>query len=98
VQLWDLPEDEGVLPTSIVDATRHWQEACQPTPIWGDIRDFATSSQGRSDWEDFARLRGEGRIVRCKVSPLAQGMTLVTFKPLDPVPGYAPAPEVAKTA
>jgi PAS domain-containing protein len=97
-RLWDLPEDDGVLPTSIVDATRQWQEACQPTPIWGDIREFATSSQGRSDWEDFARLSSGGQIVRCKVSPLAQGMTLVTFKPLDPVPGYAPARDIAQTA
>lgn len=96
-RLWDLPEDDGILPTSIVDATRHWQESCQPTPIWGDIRDFATTSQGRSDWEDFARLQGDGRIVRCKVSPLAQGMTLVTFKPLEPVADFLPADSSTET-
>ncbi|WP_424974717.1 PAS-domain containing protein [Dinoroseobacter sp. S124A] len=100
-QLWDTEDADGVLPTSIVDASRTWQDACQPTPIWGDIRDFATTSQGRSDWEDFARLNGSGQIVRCRVSPLAQGMTLVSFKPLEPVADLldpARTEEIAQTA
>lgn len=97
--LWDVSENDGLLPVTILEATRQWQQACQPTPIWGDIRDFASTSQGRADWEDFARLQDSGKIVRCRVAPLAQGMTLVGFKTLEPVAEFQPASrEIAQTA
>ncbi|ABV95166.1 putative PAS/PAC sensor protein [Dinoroseobacter shibae DFL 12 = DSM 16493] len=98
-ELWDVSENDGLMPVSIVDATRHWQQSCQPNPIWGDIRDFATTSQGRADWEDYARLQDGGTILRCRVAPLAQGMTLVGFKTLEAVPEFQPAKtEIAQTA
>ena len=55
-----------------------WQDACAPSPIWGDIRDFVLSLGDRAAWEAPLLLR-DGRPLMCKVSPMTGGATLLRF-------------------
>ncbi|WP_425092350.1 PAS-domain containing protein [Tropicimonas sp. S265A] len=66
-------------PQSVVDATALWQEVFEPSPVWGDIRDFGWTDRSRSPWEDTVYLRDGHVPYRCRISPLAAGMTMVAF-------------------
>ena len=35
---------------SIIEVSRSWQTACLPTPVWGDLRDYAVTLEGRERW------------------------------------------------
>ncbi|PTQ69673.1 PAS-domain containing protein [Celeribacter persicus] len=78
--LWGLDQLEGIVETSITDATRIWHAKCAPSPLWGDIREFVTQTEERSDWIGQTRL-WDGRRLNCRFVPLPSGQTLVGFTP-----------------
>ena len=45
---------------TIAEASRLWQEACDPTPLWGEIRDFVGGHAERSAWSERVLLQ-DGR-------------------------------------
>ncbi|PWE33470.1 hypothetical protein DDZ14_04535 [Maritimibacter sp. 55A14] len=60
------------------EASRDWQDQCTPSPVWDDLRDFATRRHDRAEWTvDLTLLDGRG--LRCRVTPLAGGATLCAF-------------------
>lgn len=65
----------------IVEATRFWQERTEPTPVWGDLRDFAAQTHDRAEWTAEVRLK-TGELMSCRFSPLPQAATLCLF--MDP--------------
>ncbi len=67
---------------TILDATRTWQRACVPTPVWGDARDFAAGLSERASWTAEAQMR-DGRRLACRFEPITGGATLVGFRVLD---------------
>jgi PAS domain-containing protein len=70
--LW--PERQG----SIAESSASWQEACDPTPIWGDIRDFVGGYADRVAWSETV-LRRDGRGLKAEIAPLKGAATLVRF-------------------
>jgi len=74
---WNIPQatDDAVL--SITDLTRIWQKKCQPSPIWGDMRDCVASGPERASWTAEVALK-TGNLVDVQVSPIASGSSLVT--------------------
>jgi PAS domain-containing protein len=77
----DIRMGEDVAPEAsigIVEATRIWQEKCEPTPVWGDLRDFAAQMHDRAEWSGEVRLKTGGRL-SCRFSPLQGGATLCVF-------------------
>ena len=56
----------------------HWQENAVTTGIWNDIRDIAQHSSERKAWAGDTLLL-DGRPLRCHVTPLDGGMTLIRF-------------------
>ncbi len=64
---------------AFVEASRCWQEMSQPTPVWGDARDFAARLTERSSWTAEVRLR-DGRNLRCRFETVLGGHTLVGFQ------------------
>lgn len=77
--LWDMPDDAQVLDVSIADATSHWQRHCDPTPVWGDVRDFVVAFGERAEWVAPVTLK-DGCILNCRFTPLQGGATLVSFR------------------
>ena len=85
--MWGLDAEAGFADISVTDASRHWQAASKPTPVWGDLRDFVVQFGERTSWDADVLLR-DGRTITCQVTPMAGGATLVLFAPKDrcPVP------------
>ncbi|SFD68095.1 PAS-domain containing protein [Roseivivax sediminis] len=87
-RLWNSDPDSDVSYTSVVEATRLWQGACQPSPIWGELRDFVGQFGDRAGWEAEV-VRNDGARIACRVEPIHGGATLVRFVG-DPMPETAP--------
>lgn len=77
-RLWSVDHDLTFAKTSVLDATRIWQERSAATPAWGDIRDFVTSRENRAEWWSDIRLN-TGERLTCHVHPVSKGATLVRF-------------------
>jgi PAS domain-containing protein len=77
--LWQLPEENTSLDQSVRSATGMWQDRCEPSPIWGDFRDFVVGFEERSEWDASVRMR-DGRMLDCRFKPLQGGATLATFR------------------
>lgn len=77
--LWQVDPRPKLGATSILDAMRHWQALSRPTPIWGDLRDFAAQQGERAEWDGVVTLQ-DGRVIETEVTPMPQGKTLVRFR------------------
>ncbi|MGI3169799.1 PAS-domain containing protein [Pseudooceanicola sp. C21-150M6] len=79
LRLWhhNLPPAE--LNSGVNETTLHWQKHCEPSPIWGDFRDFVAGMEGRTDWSGTARLLS-GAELGCQFRPLQGGATMAVFR------------------
>ncbi|CUH79529.1 PAS fold [Tropicibacter naphthalenivorans] len=76
--LWKADPDGAFAEVTIVDTTRDWQNACEPAPIWPELREYVLSLQDRSPWEVDLRMTN-GQQLRCVIAPVAAGATMVRF-------------------
>jgi len=81
-RLWAADPDSLVHETSVVDATRLWQQNSLPTPIWGDFRDFAVDQSDRTEWAAKITLKN-GRALECRFIPLTGGNVQVVFRTIS---------------
>ena len=81
-ELWKMDPDASFAKVSIVDASRIWQDTCDPTPAWGEIRDFVAASDTREPWWAKVKLR-DGTPMMCKVTGIQNGATMVSFRDPD---------------
>lgn len=88
--LWGHDPAQRLIETDVSALSAHWKIMAPPTPVWRRIEDFvsapASSSGERAAWIADVRL-SDGRLIACRVAPLASGATLVAFRTL--VPGEA---------
>jgi hypothetical protein len=82
-EVWPDAPVEGLATVGLIEATCHWQSLCSPTPVWGDLRDFALKTTERCSWIDRIDLLS-GKTLECRFAPLKGGATLVAFRPIDP--------------
>ena len=80
-RLWNTDPDTTVETTSVIEATRHWQSECAPSPIWGDLRDFVRQHGERAGWDAQVGHRS-GETLICRAEPIHGGATLVRFSNL----------------
>lgn len=80
VALWGEDPDTTLADIDVLQACRRWIERTAPTPVWGDLRDFVTRNEDRSEWSADVRLR-DGRALFCRIAPIPGGATLVRFQP-----------------
>lgn len=79
--------------STISEATGQWQQACVPTPLWGEIRDFVGGYADRTAWAGRVVL-ADGTDVACRIAPLKGGASLVGFaQDAPPLPISDTAPE-----
>ena len=79
--LWGLDARSVIGEISIIDASRNWTAACQPTLVWGDLRDFVGAVSERAEWAAQVSMTS-GRTLDCRFVPLPGGRTLVGFTPI----------------
>ncbi len=77
-RIWGMDPDRSFAQTTILDATRIWQDRSVPTPLWGELRDFIARREQRVEWSGRIALRS-GEALDCLVSPLQSGATMVRF-------------------
>jgi PAS domain-containing protein len=77
-QMWGVDPDGSFVEMTVLDATRDWQNACQATPVWGDLRDFVWRQELRAEWWGQIALN-DGSPMTCWVHPIQGGATLVRF-------------------
>lgn len=76
--LWGVDPDSSFAQFTITDASRAWQDKSQPTPVWGELRDFVSARENRAEWRAEVRLR-DGERLECAVRPIQSGATMVRF-------------------
>ncbi len=77
---WSIPNPLNEDATfTVTDATRIWQRKFQPSPVWGDIRDFVGAQSSRATWSGDT-VGKDGVLYSVHVAPIATGATLVTFR------------------
>ena len=77
-KLWAVDPDMSFSETSVIDATRTWQEKCQASPVWGEIRDFVELRENRTDWWAQVQLK-TGDTLTCHIHPIQSGAAMVAF-------------------
>ena len=77
-ELWGIDPESSFAQTTILDATRLWQNTCSASPVWGEIRDFVGLKENRTEWWAAVRLK-QGSKFAATVSPLPNFATMVSF-------------------
>ena len=77
-RLWDSDPRHTLGDIGVADASRGWMERSQPSPLWGELRDFVGQMGDRAPWSGEAKLR-DGRRLTCRAVPLSAGATLIGF-------------------
>ncbi|PTX58106.1 PAS domain-containing protein [Litoreibacter ponti] len=89
--LWGTDPEAAMDQITITDASRMWQSASTPDPIWGDARDFVVQRGDRAEWSDTVML-ANGRALQCRFQPLSGGATMIEFMPSGDAGAIMPAP------
>jgi len=76
--LWEAEPDCAFVELSIGEATQNWQNACEPSPIWADMREFVLTLRDRAAWSAPLVLHS-GQELICGVEPVAAGATMIRF-------------------
>lgn len=77
-RLWGSDPRHSLGDMGVADASRGWMARAEPSPLWGELRDFVGQMGERTAWTGEARLR-DGRRLDCRAVPLAAGATLICF-------------------
>ncbi len=83
--MWDVNPDSSFADVTILDASRSWEEKCQATPVWGEIRDYVAGRENRAEWRSRAHLKTE-EVLDCTITPIHTSATLVSFSLVNAEP------------
>jgi PAS domain-containing protein len=76
--LWGVDPTVAIEEFSISNAMAQWKSQCEPNPVWDNMRAFVGAQNKREGWKSEVRLL-DGRLLPCRVAPLAAGGSLVAF-------------------
>jgi PAS domain-containing protein len=93
---WALAPDASFADLTVVDCMRAWQEKCQSTPVFGDLRDFVLEYGERAAWSANVTTKG-GEVLEVEAIPLVSGSTMIRFVPQEPVQREEVRPEPVST-
>ncbi|MEP6019301.1 MAG: PAS-domain containing protein [Paracoccaceae bacterium] len=82
---WKVDSETSFADISINDSVKTWSAESQPSPAWGDIREFVMKTGDRTTWDTWIE-RKDGVKIFVTVAPIASGATVVRFDsraPLD---------------
>lgn len=82
--LWKSDPDLTFTKYTLHDALQHWQADCQPSPVWDKLKKRILSTSDRSAWSAYVG-KSTGEVLTVEITPVAGGVTLLTFKVTIPV-------------
>lgn len=77
--VWGHDPAAGLGESNLRSLCNHWRALSAPNAIWAEIEDFAANPGDRRAWSAEVRLL-DGRLLDCRLAPLASGATLATFR------------------
>ncbi len=77
--LWKSDPDSSFAEYTFRDAMLHWQADCLPSSVWTKLKRRILSTSDRSTWSASV-TKSSGETLDIGVSPVAGGVTLLTFK------------------
>ena len=77
-RLWNSDPATTLGTPTVIDAMALWAAACEPSPVWGEIRDFIHTHGDRACWDETVVTK-TGHDMLIGVTPLAGGSTMVAF-------------------
>ena len=77
--LWELDPMARLGGPGVAELTAIWAERCAPSPVWGQLAEFATAAENRTSWTATVKTR-EGRGLQMLVAPLPDASALVVFR------------------
>jgi PAS domain-containing protein len=80
-QLWGHDPNATLAEASIRSLGAHWKSQSAPSKIWAEIDEFVQTIGDRHPWTGELRL-SDGRMIRCRIVPVAAGATMIAFAPL----------------
>lgn len=78
-ELWGHDPVEGVVDLGIGQIARHWRALTSPGPLWAEVEEHTSALGPRDTFQGETRLL-DGRLLQCRVVPLAGGATMVAFR------------------
>ncbi len=81
-EMWDCSLSSIVSPTTVNDVSRVFQKQSQPTPVWGEFRNFVNDLTERTQWQANVTLKS-GQELLMIVSPIADGYVLCEFQDIS---------------
>lgn len=88
--LWQSDPDRTFAKYTFHDALQHWQADGRPSPVWDKLKKRVLSTSDRSAWSASVSKKA-GEILTVEVTPVAGGLTLLTFKVINPAGVPLPA-------
>jgi PAS domain-containing protein len=82
--LWATDPEVSFADVTIVDCLQIWQERCEPSPVFGDLRDAVLEHSHRVTW-DTEVTQEDGERLSVDVIPLISGSTMIRFMPMSDV-------------
>lgn len=76
--IWNNDPGTSLGDVTIADAITRWRAQSAPSPVWDKVRASITQAGPREAWEAQVQLLS-GQGLRCRVTPLAHGATMVGF-------------------
>ncbi len=77
-ELWGADPHSTLGSVSAAEAIRRWEESCQPSSVWGDLRGFVADPSYHDGMSCDLCLH-DGRRVECRLSRLPSGNAMATF-------------------
>lgn len=76
--LWGFSDEDQIEELTLQTALRKWAASSQPSPFWEELQAFIGTDGPRQKWDETI-LMNDGRVLLCRVSPLAGGGTICMF-------------------
>jgi PAS domain-containing protein len=77
-QMWCNDPNATLGEASIHSLGAHWKSLSAPSKIWIEIDEFVHTIGDRHAWTGELRL-SDGRLIRCRIAPVAAGATMIAF-------------------
>lgn len=87
--LWGHDPGESLTETGLHGLIDVWRKQTAPSQLWAEIEEFSATVGDRQIWSAEARLL-DGRLLDCKIAPLAGGATMVSFTATAAKPASRP--------
>lgn len=88
-RLWGVSAEDTLSEIQLSDLLDVLRSRSEPTPVWGELRDFALAGTERAEWEAGVDHR-DGGTIACRFAPLPGRATMCRFRVET---GILPAPE-----